>query len=632
MKRIGWILLMLLLVQTILVLAAETTWYGPHLTDRSPWINKIILYNTGDTEAAATLTVWNEDGTVIHDMDVTIPALDQLTVLMTSDDGYMVSAYETQIAAVQGTFQVTTEDDTVVPLLSFQYGDNPSITQFFLSKETGIGYLLPNTGTDHFDWTGLAMAGAADMELTVTLKAVREGIVVGETTTDIPARGKLVATSDMLWSGLGIRDFEQVLVNANTPFPAPILITGNDTQDRHLFFSGAAIPVTASATTMSYPIVDTGQITCYNNSSVITAPPSGQAFHGQDAQYTGNTPGYADNGDGTVTDTVTGLMWQQDPGNKMTYDQAVAGESTFSLAGYDDWRLPTIKELYSLILFTGKDPSGYTGTDTSGLTPFIDDVFAFAYGDPADGDRIIDAQFVTTSLYTSSTMGGNPTMFGVNFADGRIKGYPYGMQPNGQTKTFFVLHVRGNLDYGVNQFVDNGDGTITDTATGLMWMTVDSGQLGAGDAMDGALNWEQALAFAENLDYAGYDDWRLPDAKELQSIVDYTRSPDATGSPAIDPLFDCTAIVNEGGQTDWPFYWSSTTHANDSPVPGGYGAYVSFGRALGYWNGAWEDVHGAGAQRSDPKNGDPADYPTGHGPQGDAIRIYNHVRCVRTAN
>ena len=42
-----------------------------------------------------------------------------------------------------------------------------------------------------------------------------------------------------------------------------------------------------------------------------------------------------------------------------------------------------------------------------------------------------------------------------------------------------------------------------------------------------------------------------------------------------------------------------------------------------------QDVHGAGAQRSDPKIGDPDDYPYGHGPQGDVIRIYNYVRCVR---
>ena len=87
----------------------------------------------------------------------------------------------------------------------------------------------------------------------------------------------------------------------------------------------------------------------------------------------------------------------------------------------------------------------------------------------------------------------------------------------------------------MNDFVDNGDGTITDHATGLMWTKVDGGS---------PMNWEDALAYAEDLDAAGYDDWRLPDAKELQSIVDYTRAPDATETAkratAIDPIFDVT--------------------------------------------------------------------------------------------
>ena len=47
---------------------------------------------------------------------------------------------------------------------------------------------------------------------------------------------------------------------------------------------------------------------------------------------------------------------------------------------------------------------------------------------------------------------------------------------------------------------------------------------------------------------------------------------------------------------------------------------------------SWMDVHGAGAQRSDPKVGDPAQFPYGRGPQGDAIRIHNFVRLVRDAD
>ena len=45
---------------------------------------------------------------------------------------------------------------------------------------------------------------------------------------------------------------------------------------------------------------------------------------------------------------------------------------------------------------------------------------------------------------------------------------------------------------------------------------------------------------------------------------------------------------------------------------------------------AYVDVHGSGAQRSDPKTGDPAMFPHGRGPQGDVIRIYNYVRLVRS--
>ena len=77
------------------------------------------------------------------------------------------------------------------------------------------------------------------------------------------------------------------------------------------------------------------------------------------------------------------------------------------------------------------------------------------------------------------------------------------------------------------------------------------------------MNWQEALAWVQArnaANYLGHADWRLPNAKELQSIVDYTRSPDTTASAAIDPLFTCTGITNEAGKADYPFYWTSTTH------------------------------------------------------------------------
>ncbi|MEM8961715.1 MAG: DUF1566 domain-containing protein [Acidobacteriota bacterium] len=381
---------------------------------------------------------------------------------------------------------------------------------------------------------------------------------------------------------------------------------------------------------LTYPIVDTGQTTCYDTREAIICPGQGHPFHGQDASFAGHQPSYTDHADGTVTDNVTGLMWGKSPDvngdgtidatDKRTLDAALAGAASSRLAGYDDWRLPTIKELYSLIRFDGTDPSGARGRQVQ-VTPFLDyGVFGFAYGDQNAGERLIDAQFVSSTRY----VGDQELVFGVNFADGRIKGYGLYRRGRGE-KTFYVLYVRGNPDYGVNDFADHGDGTITDRATGLMWSRTDSGM---------AFDWSDALAWVAKMNaasYFGHSDWRLPNAKELQSLVDYDRSPDSTDSPAIDPIFGVTQIVNELGRADYPFYWTSTTHANVSSNPGNSAVYIAFGRSLGNMRGRWIDVHGAGSQRSDPKTGDPDAFPRGRGPQGDAIHIENYVRLVRDA-
>ncbi|CAK9001446.1 unnamed protein product [Durusdinium trenchii] len=425
-------------------------------------------------------------------------------------------------------------------------------------------------------------------------------------------------------------------------------------------------------TLAAYSVVDTAQSKCFGVQDAMTCPASG-AFFGQDAQYNGLQPSYTDNIDGTVTDANTGLMWQKDPGSKMQYADAVAAAGSFTLAGHSDWRVPSIKELYSLILFSGRDVSGVQSTDASALTPFIDSSFGFQYGNVTAGERVIDSQWVTSNVYVSTVMNQQECFFGVNFADGRIKCYPTssnadpaspsgnspgggctegsgpcaagacpdgpppdGLCPDGSKPPppsrrlaslgYFAIYVRGPA-YGENQFakIENANNSsssvISDAATNLTWMLEDSGQ---------GLSWQEALAYCESSSHAGLTDWRLPNAHELHTIVDYSRSPDTTSSAAIDPLFAVSSLTNEAGQTDYPFYWTSTTHATEGPVEGGYAVYIGFGRCLGKMNDQWIDVHGAGCQRSDPKTGDATSYPDGHGPQGDAVRIQNHVRCVRT--
>ncbi len=172
---------------------------------------------------------------------------------------------------------------------------------------------------------------------------------------------------------------------------------------------------------LTYPIVDTAQVRCYNDSTEMEFPREGEQFFGQDAHYLGNVPKYKGSSDGTVTDFVTGLMWTRSPGEKQTLKQAITGARMCKIGEYRDWRVPTIKELYSLILFTGTDPDPMS-TDTSNLKPFIDNnFFDFKYGDTSKGERIIDSQYGSSTKYVSTTMRSDATMFGVNFGDGRIK-------------------------------------------------------------------------------------------------------------------------------------------------------------------------------------------------------------------
>ncbi len=174
-----------------------------------------------------------------------------------------------------------------------------------------------------------------------------------------------------------------------------------------------------------------------------------------------------------------------------------------------------------------------------------------------------------------------------------------------------VRAVRGNL-YGENKFVDNGDGTISDLATGLMWAKADNGK---------GIEWIDALPYAEGATLAGYSDWRLPNVKELQSIVDYSRAPSSKSvQAAIDPMFESSTFVNEAGDEDFGYYWTSTSACFTKGKPFYFAWYVAFGRAV---NNAGQDYHGAGAVRFDLKSDNDIKM------EGDEERCYNFVRLVR---
>jgi len=357
-----------------------------------------------------------------------------------------------------------------------------------------------------------------------------------------------------------------------------------------------------------YPIISTSQTGIWDSTGNSITSVLGAAFYGQDAHFTHTTPNYTISSDGlTVKDEVTGLTWQKTYDSGIYYwasiQTVVDNLNKQNYGGYSDWRVPTIKELYSL-------------WNTSVGWPYIDtDYFNLTYTDEQELSHTI---FWSSDKYTGvmgniSANGETPgaeLAFGVNFGTGHIKSYSIKVGPKHQVRC-----VRGNLSYGVNLFQNNNDGTISDLATGLMWQQNDNGS---------GMYWEQALAYTQaqnSANYLGHNDWRLPNAKELQSLVDYTRSPYATNAanvgPAINTLFSCTSILNDGGKADYPYYWTSTSAIANPTDTYTNAWYVAFGQAE---DGNGENLHGAGAVRFDKKIAG-----TGEGEE----RVFNYVRLVR---
>ena len=247
-----------------------------------------------------------------------------------------------------------------------------------------------------------------------------------------------------------------------------------------------------------------------------------------------NPHSYADFGNGVIKDTVTGLMWQQAtaPGisdGTYTWQQAVAYCDNLTLGGYDDWRLPTIQEL-SMLVDSGVSLSSPT------VSPTIDATFF--------PDTRTDVYYWTSTAFA----GNSGQAWTVDFFFGLVD-----YDNNKTTNSYAVRAVRGVQS--TNNFIDNGDGTITDKGSGLVW------EKSTGTR---SYTWAKAKAYCDTLTLGGKSDWRLPTRNELQSIVDYTRY-----NPAINRVYFPDTASSE--------YWSSTKVAiSDNETLIKYYWYVGF--------------------------------------------------------
>lgn len=250
-----------------------------------------------------------------------------------------------------------------------------------------------------------------------------------------------------------------------------------------------------------FRIPDTGQFTSYTT------------VRGSDSDFIINPQSFKDNGDGTVTDYITGLMWQETDGGEMTFGSAQEYVKNLSLGGYKDWRLPANHELFDLNNFDNVNPALNTSVFTKTAAEY---------------------------WWTSETRVDDTAKVWVVNAGGGTGAHPKSETKSaGGTKLFHVRAVRDmyTTAFNLQRFTDNGNGTITDNYTGLVWQK---------NQPKNTMTWEEALQYSSTVPLAGKTDWRLPNIKELQSLSD-----EAISKPSFNRTFFPDVISGN--------FWSSTT-------------------------------------------------------------------------
>ncbi|MDH4451910.1 MAG: sulfatase-like hydrolase/transferase [Verrucomicrobiota bacterium] len=253
---------------------------------------------------------------------------------------------------------------------------------------------------------------------------------------------------------------------------------------------------------------------------------TGSAGDGEDSDYTIHAQAFTNNGNGTITDNVTGLMWQSVDNGESTWENAVANSASVTTGGHNDWRLPTPHELFCLFNHQVSNPALNT---------------AFFPNHPVGRA----GYWWSSDLYGTSTT----NVWCTNEGGG------LGPKPKsetisaGGTLRYHARYVRGAKQTNGHNYVSNNNGTVTDLDTGLMWKQVPRT----------AVTWSAALADIEGLTDAGFSDWRMPNVKEMESLVDYTMTSFTSLTnikpPAHRLLFPSATATS---------YWTSTTQNNDA--------------------------------------------------------------------
>lgn len=360
------------------------------------------------------------------------------------------------------------------------------------------------------------------------------------------------------------------------------------------------------AGTISLP--RTGQVSCYDASgNVIACIGTGQDGESR-AGVAMPSPRFTDKGDGTVVDNMTGLMWLKDAdcfGGRISWTSALAAIKTFNTnpgsrscigytAIYSDWRMPNVNELMSLANFgesslaTWLNSSGFVNVRSS---DYHSSTTQAQYRDPFKPE----AYYTMFISYPGLREFGKGSIAYTWAVRGTSSG-PARVPKTGQT---FCYDVPGNVidctgsgqdgelrageEWPSPRFQSNGDGTVTDNLTGLIWLADAGCAKTIARSSDGNLTWQETLSFVDSINrkmisiancanYTGaYTDWRLPNAVEMRSLFN-GQVKNAADWLKSQGFRNALGVTSDVLQTN--YYWTSTSRGSTAFVYGLDGGFV----------------------------------------------------------
>lgn len=277
---------------------------------------------------------------------------------------------------------------------------------------------------------------------------------------------------------------------------------------------------------VSPKVVCTGQTSCYDaNGEEIDCPAEGEDFYGQDAQYAALgkcvpqsfTIDDSVEGEPVVLDNNTTLQWLQSPTKDAVYNRedAVTYCNDLVYAGHDDWRLPTPNELLMIVDNSRSDPAMYTDYF------MVTGVYIWTSKPAVDLENYpgLSNETVKECEWIFDFHSGSVSCMGIN------GGYVYCVRGQELSKSVFETSSVGE------------DEIVTDTTTGLVWQKSYVSK-----------TWQEALSYCENLEYAGFSDWRLPNKNELITLLNFDKEApnplsDFPGMPFGDALWSSSVFM-----------------------------------------------------------------------------------------